>query len=53
MTVIEKIRTIAARRTLQRKFYAEMSSITDEEMRDLDLSLAKIEQMSRDQAMAA
>ncbi|MGA9436045.1 MAG: hypothetical protein WBV62_17595 [Roseobacter sp.] len=53
MTLIEKLRTIAARRALQRKIYAEMSSITDEEMRDLDLSPAKIAQMSREQALAA
>ena len=52
MTLIEKIRDVAARRSLQRKIHAEMSSITDEEMRDLDLSPAKIAQMSHNQAMA-
>ncbi len=52
MTLVEKIRDIAARRALQHKIHAELSAMSDEEMRDLDLSPAKIAEMSRAQAMA-
>jgi hypothetical protein len=52
MTLIATIRDIAARRALRRKIHAEMASITEEELRDLNLSYAKITELSRQQAYA-
>ena len=52
MTLIGKIREISARRALQRKLFAEMNHLSDAELMDLDLSRAKLLDMSRRQALA-
>ncbi len=53
MGLIEKIRAYSARRAVQRRIYAEMASMSDAELQDLDLSFAKIEHISWRQAHAA
>lgn len=53
MTFIEKIRAFTARHALERKIKAEMSTITDAELDDLNLSRAKIAAMSHAQAWTA
>lgn len=53
MGLIDKIRAYSARWTLQRHIYAEMASMSDAELQDLDLSLTKIEDISWRQARAA
>lgn len=50
MTLIEKIRDIAARHTLERKIYAEMSALSDAELQDLNLSRANLAELSRSHA---
>lgn len=52
MNIIEKIREVATRRALHRKIQSEMAAISDAELRDLDLSYARITEMSRQQAYA-
>jgi hypothetical protein len=53
MTFVSKIREIAARRALHNKIHAEMAAITDDELKDLDLSYARIAELSRAQAYGA
>ncbi len=53
MIMIGKIREFAARQALQRKIYNEMSHMSDAELNDLNLSRAKLKDISRRQAMMA
>ncbi len=53
MTLFGKIREYTARRAMERKIYAEMNSISDAELMDLNLSRTKIMDMSRKQALMA
>lgn len=52
MTLFDKARGFAARWARQRRVYAEMALLSDAELRDLNLSLAKIEDLSRIAARA-
>lgn len=52
MSMFGKIRQYAARRALEREIYTELSQISDAELNDLDLSRAKIAEMSRQYARA-
>ena len=53
MSMIIKLREFAARRALEYKLQAELANLSDAELNDLDLSYAKISEMSRTQALAA
>ncbi|WP_227270622.1 hypothetical protein [Roseobacter weihaiensis] len=50
MSLFDNIREFLARRALERKTYAELSAITDDELLDLNLSHAKLAELSRRQA---
>ncbi|MEM1351626.1 MAG: hypothetical protein AAGF27_04745 [Pseudomonadota bacterium] len=50
MTIISKIREIAARHALERQLNAEMSALSDSELMDLNLSRAKLAELSHAQA---
>ncbi|MFK7867830.1 MAG: DUF1127 domain-containing protein [Roseobacter sp.] len=52
MSVFKTIRQYAARRALEREIYSELSQISDAELNDLNLSRAKISEMSRQFARA-
>lgn len=47
MNLIEKLRDVAARWARQRQIYTEMATMSDAEMRDLNLSHAKISDLSK------
>lgn len=53
VTLFGKILEYAARRALERKIHAEMATMTDAELNDLNLSRAKLIEMSRRQAVTA
>lgn len=53
MTVITKLRDFAARRALAHQLHAEMSGMSDAELDDLNLSRAKLVELSYAQARAA
>ena len=46
MGLYAKIRAYSARRAMHRRIYAEMAAMSDAEMQDLNLSLAKIDDIS-------
>ncbi len=52
MSLFEKIREISARRALHRKLHAEMAALSESELNELNLSYAKVVELSRQQAYA-
>ena len=51
MTILTHIRHAIAHRAEQRRLRAELAALTDAELNDLNLSYAKVMEMSRVQAI--
>lgn len=53
MSIVNKLRNYAARRALEQKLRAEMATLSDAELNDLNLSYAKALDVAHAQAFAS
>ncbi|MFK7762707.1 MAG: hypothetical protein AB8B62_05560 [Roseobacter sp.] len=53
MSLIKKFVEYSARKAKHRQLHAEMSSMSDDELNDLNLSYAKVSELARRQALTS